>query len=124
MKDWFPDHLDTVSFNQLCGFTPANVEGIRVLAPHEKLRRAPHAGGVEEQEIGRFRVSAHDKGAGLRVHHDDGIPAVSGSGGDGLAASRAGIEVRHLTSHLVQARQSAALAHQPGHFAPSAKQAR
>lgn len=27
MKDWFPDRLDTVFFNHLCGFTPANVEG-------------------------------------------------------------------------------------------------
>ena len=27
MKDWFPDRLDKVFFNQLCGFTPANVEG-------------------------------------------------------------------------------------------------
>lgn len=27
MKDWFPQRLDTVFFNHLCGFTPANVEG-------------------------------------------------------------------------------------------------
>ena len=27
MKDWFPQRLDFVFFNQLCGFTPANVEG-------------------------------------------------------------------------------------------------
>lgn len=27
MNDWFPDRLDTVFFNHLCGFTPANVEG-------------------------------------------------------------------------------------------------
>lgn len=27
MKDWFPERLDTIVFNHLCGYTPANVEG-------------------------------------------------------------------------------------------------
>lgn len=29
MKDWFPERLDTIVFNHLCGFTPANVEGTK-----------------------------------------------------------------------------------------------
>lgn len=27
MKDWWPDRLDTIVMNHLCGYTPANVEG-------------------------------------------------------------------------------------------------
>lgn len=48
MNDWFPNRLDTVFFNHLCGYTPANVEGVTSGAPFTagNIVLAPSAGRV------------------------------------------------------------------------------
>lgn len=63
MKDWFPDRLDTVFFNHLCGYTPANIEGIGtgavytggnlILAPSaNRVLRAKGTTNTTDQAVG------------------------------------------------------------------------